>query len=440
MKHAEQHRAPVAGRGHGVPEAIPDAMVVVNARGEIVLLNVRAEKQFGYCPDELLGRQVSSILPGEIMERLLARGLRSAEGAPAGSVGAATELAGRRKDGSEFPIELTLSPLKSAKGFFVTAAIREGPARRMAFARPVRKPGTGKAMEKPLFHEHAACRSGGNGRAVERHPMEESLRRALSRQEFEVHYQPKVNLKTGAITGAEALIRWMHPLRGPIPPAQFIPVAEDCGLILPIGNWVLREACTQAQAWVDAGLPAATMAVNISSVEFRDENFLDGLLRILEDTGLDPKSLELELTESVLMKRAQFAASLLRTLREIGMRMAVDDFGTGYSSLSYLQTFPIDALKIDQSFVREITSAPVDTTILSTMIVLGRSLKLKVVAEGVETREEVAFLQSRQCDEAQGFYFSRPVPPPEFAKLLRSGIPAPSLAHGCRVRVGQLPT
>ena len=269
-----------------------------------------------------------------------------------------------------------------------------------------------------------------NVRAVERQSIEENLRRALERQEFALHYQPKINLRTGEISGAEALLRWMHPVRGPVSPAQFIPVAEDCGLILPIGQWVLREACRQARAWADAGLPLATMAVNISSMEFREDNFIESVFTTLSETGLDPKSLELELTESVLMKRAESAASILETLRARGVHIAVDDFGTGYSSLSYLRKFPIDALKIDQSFVRQITSAPDDTTIVTAVISMGRSLKLRVVAEGVETQEELAFLQARLCDEAQGYYFSHPVPPQQFAKLLKSGIPeAASVVH-----------
>jgi len=261
-----------------------------------------------------------------------------------------------------------------------------------------------------------------NVRAVERQSIEEGLRRALERQEFALHYQPKINLRTRAITGAEALIRWTHPIRGPISPARFIPVAEDCGMILPIGNWVLREACKQARTWIDAGLSLATMAVNISAMEFRHENFLEGVFAILKDTGLEPSSLELELTESVLMKRAESAESILKTLRASGVQLAVDDFGTGYSSLSYLRKFPIDALKIDQSFVRQITTCPEETTIVTAVISMGRSLKLRVVAEGVETQEELAFLQAHQCDEAQGYYFSRPVIPQEFTKLLETGI------------------
>jgi diguanylate cyclase (GGDEF)-like protein/PAS domain S-box-containing protein len=261
-----------------------------------------------------------------------------------------------------------------------------------------------------------------NVRAVERQSIEGSLRRALERQEFALHYQPKVDLRTGAITGAEALIRWTHPTRGLVPPGQFIPIAEECGLILPISEWVLREACQQAREWVDAGLPRISMAVNISSMEFRDGDFVNRVFAILEQTGLDPRNLELELTEGLLMKRAKSAASILQTLRARGIRIAVDDFGTGYSSLSYLTKFPIDSLKIDQSFVRQITTSPYETSIVTAVISMGRSLRLRVVGEGVETQEELTFLQAHQCDEAQGYFFSRPIVPQEFGELLRTGI------------------
>ena len=263
-----------------------------------------------------------------------------------------------------------------------------------------------------------------NVRAVERQSIEEGLRRALERNEFTLHYQPKINLATGAITGAEALLRWTHPARGPINPADFIPVAEDCGLILPIGAWVLREACQQARTWIDAGLPVMTMAVNVSAMEFRVENFLDGVLAILAQTNLEPKSLELELTESVLMKQAAAAATILQSLRENGIRVTIDDFGTGYSSLSYLQKFPVDALKIDQSFIRQISKVGDDTTIVKAVIGMARGLKLRVIAEGVENLEELAFLRAYRCDEAQGYYFSRPVPAEQFAMLLTNGVPA----------------
>jgi diguanylate cyclase (GGDEF)-like protein/PAS domain S-box-containing protein len=256
--------------------------------------------------------------------------------------------------------------------------------------------------------------------AVERQFLEESLRRALERQEFSLHYQPKIHLKTGTITGAEALIRWTHPTRGPISPARFIPIAEDSGLILPIGAWVLREACTQARAWADAGLPTTSMAVNVSAVEFRSASFLEGLFATLSETGLDPNCLELELTESVLMTQAESATFLLQTLRQRGVHVAIDDFGTGYSSLSYLHNFPVDALKIDQSFIRQIGTDRDNMTIATAVIGMARDLNLRVIAEGVETPEEVAFLQAHHCDEAQGYYFSPAVPPQQFAKLLGS--------------------
>jgi len=263
-----------------------------------------------------------------------------------------------------------------------------------------------------------------NLRAVERQFIEEGLRRALERDEFTLQYQPKINFRTGSIIGAEALIRWTHPMRGPIAPAQFIPVAEDCGLIMPIGNWVLQKACKQASAWIESGLPFASIAVNVSAMEFRDEKFAGGLFEILEKTGLDPHALELELTESVLMKHAESSSAVLETLRLRGIKVALDDFGTGYSSLSYLRNVPIDALKIDQSFVAQIAADRDEASIVIAVISMARSLKLRVVAEGVETLEQLAFLQAHECDEAQGYYFSRPVGPQEFAELLRTGIRA----------------
>jgi diguanylate cyclase (GGDEF)-like protein len=267
-----------------------------------------------------------------------------------------------------------------------------------------------------------------NARAVERQAIEEGLRRAIERREFALHYQPKVDLMTGAITGAEALLRWTHPTRGLISPTHFIPVAEDCGLILPIGAWVVHEACTQARAWKDAGLPAITVAVNVSAIQFRYESFLSELIAVLRKTSLDPRSLELELTESVLMKQTASAATILKTLRASGIRIAIDDFGTGYSSLSYLRKFPVDAVKIDQSFVRQISTDGDDTTIVKAVIGMARGLKLRVIAEGVETLEELAFLRAYQCDEAQGYYFSRPLPAQRFATLLENGIAETSVA------------
>jgi diguanylate cyclase (GGDEF)-like protein/PAS domain S-box-containing protein len=586
-------------RYRGLLEAAPDAMVVVNQNGEIVLLNAQAEKQFGYCRDELAGQKVTNIIPEGFAERLIADALRSAEDALAQQIGTGIELYGRRKDGSEFPIEIMLSPLESADGILVTAAIRNITTRKKAEALLLQKveelnrsneelvesAGLARTMTRQMTHlaEHdtltglpnrlllndrvgqaialaqrdmyqvavmfldldgfkhindslghatgdkllqsiatrlTACirapdtvsryagdefvvllpevrqpedaaivarrllqaaaeghsigghdlhvtasigvstypddgldaetliknadtamyqakenghqsyqffRPAMNVRAVERQSIEEHLRRALERQEFTLYYQPKINLATAAITGVEALIRWTHPTRGSVPPVQFVPVAEDSGLILPIGAWILREACTQARAWVDAGLPFRSVAVNVSAMQFQNESFLENTFEILEATGLDPRYLELELTESALMRRADLSVPVLSTLRESGIRVAVDDFGTGYSSLSYLRKFPLDALKIDSSFVRQIAAIPDETAIVRAIISMGRSLNLRVIAEGVETPDQLDFLKMHQCDEAQGYYFSPPVLPQQLAKLLRV---APSIAAG----------
>ena len=257
--------------------------------------------------------------------------------------------------------------------------------------------------------------------AVERHAIESGLRRALERQEFVLYYQPKINLQSGTIVGVEALIRWQHPERGLLLPVDFIPIAEDSGLILPIGRWVLRAACFQSRAWLQAGLPPVTIAVNTSALEFGAKDFLENIHATLTETGLDPHYLELELTESVLMRDAEAANSVLHVLADLGVKFAVDDFGTGYSSLSYLRQFPISTLKIDQSFVNQITTNPDDTTLVGAVISMGKSLKHRVIAEGVETSEQYAYLLNQQCDEGQGYYFSRPVEAEAFATLLRAG-------------------
>jgi diguanylate cyclase len=262
-----------------------------------------------------------------------------------------------------------------------------------------------------------------NIRAVQRQSTEASLRRALKRDEFVLHYQPKVDLRSGAIVGAEALIRWQHPERGLLLPAQFVSIAEDGGLILPLGRWVLRTACNQARAWLQAGSPPITVAVNTSALEFRAKDFLGNICTTLEDTRMDPRCLELELTESLLMRDAESTNSMLHALAELGVKLAVDDFGTGYSSLSYLRQFPINTLKIDQSFVNRMSSNPDDAAIAIAVISLGKSLKQRVIAEGVETAEQYAFLLAQQCDEGQGYYFGRPMPVEEFSGLLVSGIP-----------------
>src|ERR1700688_3006296 len=263
-----------------------------------------------------------------------------------------------------------------------------------------------------------------NRKAMERQHLESSLRSALKRDEFLLHFQPKINLNSGEITGAEARARWQHPDRGRILPAEFLPVAVECGLIVQIGRWVLYETCRQAREWQNAGLPFKRVSVNVSAIEFRDEGFVEGVRAILSETGLEARYLDLEFTESVLMGDVQATAYVLQALKRMGVHLAVDDFGTGYSSLSYLRQFPIDVLKIDQSFVHQISSEPHDSAIVCAIIDMGKNLKQRVIAEGIETQEQLAFLRARRCTEGQGYLFSRPVAADQFAHLLLHGMSA----------------
>jgi diguanylate cyclase (GGDEF)-like protein len=258
-------------------------------------------------------------------------------------------------------------------------------------------------------------------RVTERMALESMLRRAPERGELALHYQPQVDLRTNRVFGCEALIRWSQPDLGMISPAKFIPLAEETGLIVPIGEWVLRTACRQCKAWQDAGLPTVTVAVNISARQFREKNLLQTVAKILAETGLDPRLLELEVTESVIMHDAQNVIADLQAFRDMGVKLSIDDFGTGYSSLSYLKRFPVDRLKIDQSFVRDITSDADDAAIAQAVITLGHTMNLRVIAEGVETAEQLTFLRGHHCDEMQGYLFGRPLPADEFAQLLASG-------------------
>jgi diguanylate cyclase (GGDEF)-like protein/PAS domain S-box-containing protein len=258
-----------------------------------------------------------------------------------------------------------------------------------------------------------------NVTAIERQAIDNGLRHAIEHDEFVLHYQPKVNLATGTISGVEALIRWRHPLRGLLYPSQFISVAEEFGLIVPIGRWVLREGCRQAKAWQDSGLPPMQIAINVSAVELRTKNFAEGVRTVLKETGLEPRYLELELTETFLMQDTQSTAVVLEALKDMGVQIALDDFGTGYSSLSYMRRFPIDTLKIDQSFVRNLATNADDASIVSAVINMGSSLHMRVVAEGIETLEQLAMLREQRCPEGQGFYFSRPVIAEDIAPLLK---------------------
>ncbi len=252
-----------------------------------------------------------------------------------------------------------------------------------------------------------------NAAALTRFALENDLHKALERNEFMLYYQPKVDVRNGKTLGMEALIRWKHPVRELVSPAEFIPLAEETGLILPIGEWVLRSACLQNKAWQAAGVPCIPISVNLSRRQFEQQNLIEIVMRALQDAGLDASWLELEITESTIMQNPAKAISMLQTLKAKGIKISVDDFGTGYSSLDQLKRIPLDALKIDRSFVANITTNPDDAAIASAIIGMAHSLKLKVVAEGVETEDQMAFLRSLGCDEAQGYLFSRPMPAEE---------------------------
>lgn len=557
-----------------IMEVTPEAIIVSDSSGKIVTANAQAEKLFGYSRDEMIGQSIEMLVPKRL--RAAHTEHRSAYIAMAkttsGPMGEGRELLARRKDGTEFPTEISLGPLKMKDGYFVISAIRDVSERKqfetqllhqathdaltglpnrllfrdilaysMARAQRAEKllavlfldlDGF-KNINDTLGHEYGdillkeiaqrltatlrkddlvardadlIARQGGDEFTIllqgisvvqsiiqvaermlaaisepfiadghemhvtasigitvfpfddtdiehllrnadtamyhakeagknnfqfyaaemnaiihDRMEIENGLHHALERDELVLHYQPQVDIRSGKIIAVEALLRWAHPEKGLIPPDEFIPVAEDSGLIVPIGEWVLRTACRQNKIWQDAGLPHIRMAVNLSARQFRQPHLAAVVAKAREDAGLDPHAdnLELEVTESILMKDMEETIAMLNKLHEMGVRLSIDDFGTGYSSLSYLKRFPIHTLKIDRSFIRDITIDPDDAAIAATIVALGHSLKLKVIAEGVETAEQLAFLREIKCDEMQGYYFSKPLPPEEIKKLLR---------------------
>jgi len=266
-------------------------------------------------------------------------------------------------------------------------------------------------------HNHRLFRPDMINETVKCQSIEQDLRLALERNEFSLYYQPRIDLRSGAVIGAEALSRWNNPGRGLVPPAQFIPIAEECGLIVPVGKWILHEACAQAQAWADAGEPLKMVIVNISGIQLLSDRFLDSLFETLTETRLNPRSLELDVTESVLRNSPEDTARVLRVLRDKGVKVSVDNFGTSHTTLSSLKKLPLDALKMDRSFVSRITGTPDNATAkVSSMIDLGRDLHLRVIAEGVESVESLEFLWAHNCDEAVGYYFGQPVPAGQFGE------------------------
>ena len=286
-----------------------------------------------------------------------------------------------------------------------------------------------KNADAALFHAKSEGRNNYqyytgsmNASALKRLTLESALRRAVEREEFALLYQPQLDLVSGRIIGVEALLRWNHPERGMVSPADFIPLLEETGLIVPVGEWVLRTACRQSRAWLDAGMTSIRMAVNLSALQFQQPDLVGMVAGILTESAINPacQDLELELTESLIMRDVEKTIITLNRLHEMGVKLSIDDFGTGYSSLSYLKRFPISTLKIDQSFVRDLERNPDDAAIVAAVISLGHSLKMSVIAEGVETEAQLDYLCRAGCDEMQGYLFSRPVSAPEIESMIRT--------------------
>lgn len=559
-----------------IMEVTPEAILVSDSSGKIVMVNAQAVKLFGYSRDEMIGASIETLVPerfgaGHPAHR---NAYIALDTAPIREMGKGRELFARKKDGTEFPTEISLGPLKTKEGNFVISAVRDVSERKQFEARILHQ-ATHDALtglpNRLLFHDilvkaaaHAyrtekllavmfldldefknindtlghecgdsllkeiarrltttlrgndlvarddgiIARQGGDEFTIllqgisvvqnivqvaerilaavsepfltdghemyvtasigitvfpfddtdierllqnadtamyrakesgrnhfqfytaemntlirERMAIENGLRHALAADEFVLHYQPQMDIRTGKMVGVEALVRWAHPDKGLISPAVFIPVAEESGLIVPLGEWVLRTACRQRKLWQDAGLPHIRVAVNLSARQFREPHLAEMVTRALADAELDPHSdhLELELTESLLMKDMEASLVTLQALHEMGVCLSIDDFGTGYSSLSYLKRFPIHTLKIDQSFIRDIMTDPKDAAIAATIVALAHNLELNVIAEGVETAEQLALVRDMGCDQMQGYYFSKPLPAEELEKLLREG-------------------
>jgi len=328
----------------------------------------------------------------------------------------AANLASRVMDVLQTPVRIETIDIHTSPSVGIAMYPDDGSSMQVLLARADAAMHSAKQHGRGNFRRYAPGMDAGTQDRVK---LESELHDAVALNQFQLYYQPKVDTQTGEVRSAEALIRWVHPGRGIVSPAEFIPLAEECGLIGTIGAWVIREACRQVRAWQIDGVPALRVSVNLSASQFRDSGLVDGIRRALDDAGLEAHFLEVELTESAVMSDPAKSTAILEHLSAMGVLVSVDDFGTGYSSMSYLRRFPIDKLKIDRVFIDEIASRAEDASIVRAIVSLAHSLHLKVVAEGVETPAQLEFLRTAGCDEYQGYHFSRPLPAVEFERLIR---------------------
>ncbi|CAM2066248.1 EAL domain-containing protein [Sulfidibacter corallicola] len=364
-----------------------------------------------------VARRLETLLdPGDTLARLggdefsiLVEGINS--------IGSATDFANRVREELARPIELNEQEVHITAGLGIALADDQSVGAEEILRRAHSALDQAKARGKNAVHFYDNHMT---EVLISELQMENELRRALDREELYLQYQPQIDTCSGRVVGAEALIRWKSEKYGHMPPGRFIPLAEETGLIVPIGDWVLETACRQNQAWRDAGLPPIRVAINLSSRQFRHHDIFASVQRALDESGLDPTGLDLELTESLLMEHVEETIAYLERLHELGVQISVDDFGTGYSSLAYLKRFPLDTLKIDRSFVTHITSDPDDAAICSAIIGMAHNLRMRVIAEGVETQEHLYFLRDLNCDELQGFFFSPPLLAPKLAEILKN--------------------
>jgi diguanylate cyclase (GGDEF)-like protein len=337
-------------------------------------------------------------------------------GTSIGDANDAADLAARVMEALQAPVRIADIDIHTSPSIGIAMYPDDGTSIQTLLARADAAMYSAKQNGRGTFRRYTAGMHAGTEDRVQ---LESDLHAALTLNQFQLYYQPKVDTRTGEVRSAEALIRWVHPTRGIVSPAEFIPLAEECGLIGAIGAWVIREACRQAQAWQNDGVPALRVSVNLAASQFRDSGLVESIRRALGDAGLQARYLEVELTESAVMSDPEESIAILEHLSAMGVLVSVDDFGTGYSSMSYLRRFPIDKLKIDRVFIDEIVSRPEDASIVRAIVSLAHSLRLKVVAEGVETLAQLDFLKTAGCDEYQGFHFSRPLPALEFERLIR---------------------